>query len=101
MATNKLSKYRQTLEMAVKANNVENWQLFDYMNELIKQQQICYNGKAITKLNFLQLMPAVGSTIVNFNIGKDKRETTMSKLTIDKDVRQLLYDALQIQYKCY
>lgn len=71
------------------------------MNELIKQQQICYNDKAITKLNFLQLMPAVGNTIVNFNIGKDKRETTMAKLTMDKDVRQLLHDALQIQYKCY
>lgn len=101
MATNKLSKYRQTLELAVKANNVENWQLFDYMDELIKQQQIRYNGKAMTKLNFLQLMSAVGSTIVNFNIGKDKHETTMSKLTMNKDVRLLLYDAMQIQYKQY
>ena len=51
MTTSKLNKYRQTLELAVKANNVENWQLFNYMDELIKQQQIRYNGKAMTKLN--------------------------------------------------
>lgn len=53
------------------------------------------------KLHFLQLMSAVGSTIVNFNVGKDKRETTMSKLTMNNDARQLLYDAMQIQYKQY
>ena len=101
MTTNKLDKYRQTLELAVKANNVENWQLFDYMNELIKQQQIRYNGKAMTKLHFLQLQSTVGNTIVNFNVGKDKYDTTMSKLTMSKDVRRLLYDAMQIQYKQY
>lgn len=87
---------KEVLEKAVAKKYVKNWEYFDYINFLLKQKILKYQGKPITKIISMTVGETTESTELNFLIGSVRYKATLSNLTMPLEVRSLLHKSMEV-----
>lgn len=87
---------KEVLEKAVAKNYVKNWEWFDYLNSLIKQNVLKYKGKPVTRFVSMRISETMESTECTFYVGSVQYKDNFSKLNMPVASRNLFKEGFNI-----